>query len=160
MNGTNYEVPHCGAISTPHSHPPWTLINSILISNTRTFPLIIFIFRFHCRPIQLAGFVPVGPSSLLRYLRQVSLGVEASSVARPGQLTIGLKIIDSNGHLTRPNVRRNFDTQPLIKSNFAEHIFNTHHTFTNIETNLEILHTLPKGPKLNTAEQYNHQHTY
>ena len=33
-------------------------------------------------------------------------------------------------------------TQPLIKSNFAEHIFNTHHTFTDIETNLEILHTL------------------
>ena len=28
-------------------------------------------------------------------------------------------------------------TQPLIKSNFAEHIFNTHHTFTDIETNLE-----------------------
>ena len=45
-------------------------------------------------------------------------------------------------------------TQPLIKSNFAEHIFITHHTFTDIETNLEILHTLPKGPKLNTAEQY------
>ena len=45
-------------------------------------------------------------------------------------------------------------TQPLIKSNFAEHIFNTHHTFTDIETNLEILHTLPKGPKLNTTEQY------
>ena len=21
MNGTNYEVPHCGAFSTPHSHP-------------------------------------------------------------------------------------------------------------------------------------------
>ena len=41
-------------------------------------------------------------------------------------------------------------TQPLIKSNFAEHIFNTHHTFTDIETNLEILHILPKGPKVNT----------
>ena len=23
MNGTNYEVPHCGAFSTPHSHPSW-----------------------------------------------------------------------------------------------------------------------------------------
>ena len=44
--------------------------------------------------------------------------------------------------------------QQLIKSNFAEHIFNTHHSFTDIETNLEILHTLPKGPKLNTTEQY------
>ena len=38
-------------------------------------------------------------------------------------------------------------TQPLIKSNFAEHIFNTHHTCTNIETNLEILHILPKDLK-------------
>ena len=45
-------------------------------------------------------------------------------------------------------------TQPLIKSNFAEHTFDTRHTFTNIDTNLEILHTLPKGPKLNTTEQY------
>ena len=36
----------------------------------------------------------------------------------------------------------------------AEHIFNTHHTFTDIETNQEILHALPKGPKLNTTEQY------
>ena len=24
MNGTNYEVPHCGAFSTPHSRPSWT----------------------------------------------------------------------------------------------------------------------------------------
>ena len=23
MNGTNYEVPHCGVFSTPHSHPSW-----------------------------------------------------------------------------------------------------------------------------------------
>ena len=23
MNGTNYEVPHCGAFSPPHSHPSW-----------------------------------------------------------------------------------------------------------------------------------------
>ena len=35
-------------------------------------------------------------------------------------------------------------TLPFIKSNFAEHIFNSHHTYTNIETNLEILHILPK----------------
>ena len=26
MNGTNYEVPHCGAFSTPHSHPSWAQI--------------------------------------------------------------------------------------------------------------------------------------
>jgi hypothetical protein len=45
-------------------------------------------------------------------------------------------------------------TQALIKSNFAEHIFNTHHTYTNIETNLEMLHITPKGPKPNTTEQY------
>ena len=40
------------------------------------------------------------------------------------------------------------------KINFAEHarIFNTHHT--NLETNLEILHILSKGSKLNTTEQY------
>ena len=45
-------------------------------------------------------------------------------------------------------------TQPFIKSNFAEHIFNTHHTYTNIEKNQEILHILLKGPKLNTTKQY------
>ena len=26
MNGTNYEVPDCGAFSTPHSHPSWAQI--------------------------------------------------------------------------------------------------------------------------------------
>ena len=26
MNGTNYKVPHCGAFSTPHSHPSWAQI--------------------------------------------------------------------------------------------------------------------------------------
>ena len=26
MNGTNYEVPHCAAFSTPHSHPSWAQI--------------------------------------------------------------------------------------------------------------------------------------
>ena len=25
-NGTNYEVPHCGAFSTPYSHPSWAQI--------------------------------------------------------------------------------------------------------------------------------------
>ena len=25
-------------------------------------------------------------------------------------------------------------TQSLVKSNFAEHIFNTHHNYTNVET--------------------------
>ena len=26
MNGTNYEVPHCGVFSIAHSHPPWVQI--------------------------------------------------------------------------------------------------------------------------------------
>ena len=26
MNGTNYEVPHCGAFFSPHSHPSWVQI--------------------------------------------------------------------------------------------------------------------------------------
>ena len=26
MNGTNNEVSHCGAFSTPHSHPSWAQI--------------------------------------------------------------------------------------------------------------------------------------
>ena len=26
MNDTNYEAPHCGAFSTPHSHPSWAQI--------------------------------------------------------------------------------------------------------------------------------------
>ena len=45
-------------------------------------------------------------------------------------------------------------TQLLMKSNFAEHILNTHHTYTDIKTNLEILHILSEGPKLNTSKQY------
>ena len=44
--------------------------------------------------------------------------------------------------------------EPLIKLNFAEHILKTYHTYTNIETNLDILHIIPKGPKLNTTEEY------
>ena len=45
-------------------------------------------------------------------------------------------------------------TQPRITTNFTEYAFNTHHIYTNIETNQEILHILPKGPKLNTTKQY------
>ena len=45
-------------------------------------------------------------------------------------------------------------TEPLMKSNFTEHIFFTNYTFTNIETNLEVLHSLPKDWKLNTTEPY------
>ena len=37
-------------------------------------------------------FVPVGFSSFLRYLRLVLLDVEVSSVAQPGQLTVGVQI--------------------------------------------------------------------
>ena len=55
---------------------------------------ITFIFRFHRHPIQLVVFVPVGLLLFLRHLRQVMLGVEVSSVAQPGQLTIGVQISD------------------------------------------------------------------
>ena len=41
-----------------------------------------------------------------------------------------------------------------IHSAFATHIHTHNHSYTNIDTNLEILHLLPKGRKLNTAEQY------
>ena len=64
-----------------------TSILRVKIENT-------FIFRFHRRPIQLLLFVPVGLSSSLRHLMQVLLGVEVSSVARPGQLTVGVQITD------------------------------------------------------------------
>ena len=33
-------------------------------------------------------------------------------------------------------------------------IHTENHSYTNIDTNLEILHYLPKGRKLNTTEQY------
>ena len=33
-------------------------------------------------------------------------------------------------------------SQPLMKSNIAEHIINTHHTYNGFETNIEILLTL------------------
>ena len=51
-----------------------------------------FIFRFHRHPIQLIVFVLVGLSSFL-HLWLVLLGVEVSSVARPGQLTVGVQIV-------------------------------------------------------------------
>ena len=57
---------------------------------------ITFIFRLYRRPIQLDMFVAVGLSSFLRHLRQVLLGVEVSSVARPGQLTVGVQVTDSH----------------------------------------------------------------
>ena len=41
-----------------------------------------------------------------------------------------------------------------IHSAFATHIHTENHSYTNIDTNLEILHYLPKGRKLNTTEQY------
>jgi hypothetical protein len=52
-------------------------------------------------------------------------------------------------------------------SSFFSYIFNTNHTYTNFETDLEILHTLPKCSKLNTTNNTryiriikNHQITY
>jgi hypothetical protein len=41
-----------------------------------------------------------------------------------------------------------------MKLNFAEHLYNTNHTCTNIETILEILHVLQKDQKLNITEEY------
>jgi hypothetical protein len=41
----------------------------------------------------------------------------------------------------------------LYTEHFAEHIFNTNHTYNNIVTNLEIAHTLTKAPKLNIIVQ-------
>ena len=37
---------------------------------------------------------------------------------------------------------------------FATHIHTENHSYTNIDTNLEIVHYIPKGQKLNTTEQY------
>ena len=50
-----------------------------------------------------------------------------------------------------------------IHSAFATHIHTQtkFHSYTNIDTNLEILHYLPKSRKLNTAEQYEiYKHCY
>ena len=46
-------------------------------------------------------------------------------------------------------------TQPLEKSNFAEHIFRINHSYYNIKTNLGILYTLLKGPKQNSVRYTN-----
>ena len=56
-------------------------------SNVRIKIEIIFIFRFHRRPIKLVVFFPVSLSSLLRYLLQVLLGVEVFSVARATEMS-------------------------------------------------------------------------
>ena len=37
MNDTNYEVLHCGAVSTPHSHPSWAQIFNNINNVTGTF---------------------------------------------------------------------------------------------------------------------------
>ena len=40
------------------------------------------------------------------------------------------------------------------RSNFADHIVNNNHTYTDINTDMEILHIQHKSRKLNTLEQY------
>ena len=45
MNGTNYEVPHCGAVSTPRSHPYWAQIFASGFC-FRKFPYISVAFCF------------------------------------------------------------------------------------------------------------------
>ena len=52
MNGTNYEVPHCGAFSTPHSisfihkEQNYKIISEILIQATKTS--IFFQANYSC----------------------------------------------------------------------------------------------------------------
>ena len=53
-------------------------------------------------------------------------------------MTVPNTILVKQVDLSKHDILNYMFTQQLIKSNFAEHIFNTHHTYTNIETNLEI----------------------
>ena len=50
-------------------------------------------------------------------------------------------------------------TQPLMKLNFAELICNTNHTYTNFETNLEILHNIHYQKTLNLTPPKNMRYT-
>ena len=46
------------------------------------------------------------------------------------------------------------------ESTYANHLLNTGHTHTDINTNMEILHIIPKSHKMNTIEQYEiYRHT-
>ena len=48
MNGTNYEVPHCGAFSTRYSHPSWIQIfASLLGPNIRLRILFLNTLNLH-----------------------------------------------------------------------------------------------------------------
>ena len=53
---------------------------------------ITFNFRLHRHPIPLVVLVPVGLLSIFWHLRQVLFIVKVSSVAKPGQLTVGVQI--------------------------------------------------------------------
>ena len=55
MNGTNYEVPHYGAFSTPHSHPYWAQI----FASGSCFQIpLAWIFILFCELIeQVAVFI-------------------------------------------------------------------------------------------------------
>ena len=39
VNGTNYEVPHCGAFFTPHSHPSWIQISYVPCTSQNCSPM-------------------------------------------------------------------------------------------------------------------------
>jgi len=41
-----------------------------------------------------------------------------------------------------------------VKSNFAEHILNTGHNYTNVQPNLQTLYKTHNGPILNALEQF------
>ena len=49
MNGTNYEVPHCGAFSTPHSHP--TMLMQLIKTNfhSRLHKNKVFMSKFYLK---------------------------------------------------------------------------------------------------------------
>ena len=45
-------------------------------------------------------------------------------------------------------------TEPLIKSNFAEHIFNTNNTYTNFAKKIRNSTYTIQGPIINTTKKY------
>ena len=56
-NGTNYEVPHCGAFSTPHSHPNICL--RILFSNTLSLDSSLNVRDHASQPYSTTGNIIV-----------------------------------------------------------------------------------------------------
>ena len=63
--------------------------------------------------------------------------------------------------LQNMNTSKDIQTEEYLIKTFSlvlslihiSHIHTENHSYTNIDTNLEVLHYLPKGRKLNTTEQ-------